>query len=128
MENINNFENIHSFQNNLLFKKKESKEEEFKNINAEHCLSLRKKRNNRYTNQLKHLNLAQKQISHDLNLNEIINYIKNEEIFLLYKKTGNESDKLNYIIQMIYSLNNNLLKFGLFELKKYLTSIGDKYE
>ena len=128
MENINNFENIHSFQNNLLFKKKESKEEEFKNINAEHFLSLRKKRNNRYTNQLKHLNLAQKQISHDLNLNEIINYIKNEEIFLLYKKTGNESDKLNYIIQMIYSLNNNLLKFGLFELKKYLTSIVDKNE
>ena len=43
MENINNFIKQNSFQKNLIIKKKDIYREEFKNINEEHILSLRKK-------------------------------------------------------------------------------------
>ena len=72
MENINNFIKQNSFQKNLIIKKKDISREEFKNINEEHILSLRKKRNNRHFNNLKNFNLAQNNFSYELNLNIII--------------------------------------------------------
>ena len=128
MENINNFENANLFQNNLFIKKKDSSREEFKKTNEEHFLSLRKKRNNKHKNHLKNLNLAQKPLSYNIDLNMIINSIKSEEIYLKYKNSESEFEKLNYLMQMIIMSNNNLLKYGLFELKKYLLNIKDKKE
>ena len=128
MENLNNFTETNPFQTNLMIKNKDLSREEFKNINQEHILSLRKKRNNRHANHLKNLNMAQKQFSYDINLNIIINNIKGEEIFLKYKGSDNEFEKLNILMQMIFSANNNLLKYGLFELKKYLLNIREKNE
>ena len=127
MENINNnFENTNLYQNNLIIKTKDSSREEFKKINEEHYLSLRKKRNNKHINHIKNLNLAQNHFSYNIDINFIINNIRNEEIYMKYKNSESEIEKLNYLMQMIISKNNNMLKYGLFELKKYLSNIKDK--
>jgi hypothetical protein len=129
MENINNnFENDLLYQNNLTIKKKDFSGEEFKKINEEHNLSLRKKRNNKHMNHIKNLNLAQNQFSYNIDINLIISNIKNEEIYLKYKNSETELEKLNYLMQMIISKNNDILKCGLFELKKYLSNIKSKKE
>ena len=128
MENINNCDNTNLFQNNLFIKKKDLSREEYKKINEEHYLSLRKKRNNKCRNHLKNLNLFGKPLSYDINLNIIINSIKGEEIYVQYKSSENELEKLNCLMQMIIMKNNNILKYGLFELKKYLLNIKDKKE
>ena len=74
MENINNnFENTNLYQNNLFIKTKDSSREEFKKINEEHYLSLRKKRNNKHINHIKNLNLAQNHFSYNIDINFIIN-------------------------------------------------------
>ena len=129
MENINNnFENTNFYQNNLFIKKKDFSGEEFKKINEEHNLSLRKKRNNKHMNHIKNLNLAQNQFSYNIDINLIINNIKSEEIYLKYKNSESELEKLNCLMQMIISKNNDILKCGLFELKKYLSNIKSKKE
>ena len=128
MENINNFIKQNSFQKNLIIKKKDISREEFKNINEEHILSLRKKRNNRHFNNLKNFNLAQNNFSYELNSNIIINYIEKEEIYINYRKTDGEFEKIDCLMQMIISRNNNILKYGLLEFKKYLLGIRDKNE
>ena len=129
MENINNnFENDLLYKNNLFIKKKDFSGEEFKKINEEHNLSLRKKRNNKHMNHIKNLNLAQNQFSYNIDINLIINNIKSEEIYLKYKNSESELEKLNCLMQMIISKNNDILKCGLFELKKYLSNIKSKKE
>ena len=129
MEKIDNFINTNAFPNNIITKKNDLTREEYKNINEKHILSLRKKRNNnKYLNHLKNLNLAQNQFSYELDIITIINIIKEEELYIAYKNSENESEKINYILQMIISKNINILKYGLFELKKYLLNIQDKNE
>ena len=129
MENIDNLNNTNIFPNNIIIKKNELTREEYKNINEKHILSLRKKRNNnKYLNHLKNLNLPQNQFSYELDIIMIINIIKEEELYIAYKNSENESEKINYILQMIISKNINILKYGLFELKKYLLNIQDKNE
>ena len=129
MENIDNLNNTNIFPNNIIIKKNELTREEYKNINEKHILSLRKKRNNnKYLNHLKNLNSAQNQFSYELDIIMIINIIKEEELYIAYINSENESEKINYILQMIISKNINILKYGLFELKKYLLNIQDKNE
>ena len=91
-------------------------------------LSLRKKRNNKHINQLKNFNLAQKFSNHDINISQIINLIKNQEIYMKYKNSTDEFEKLNYIMEMMLSENNNILEYGLLELKNYLLKIKNKDE
>ena len=126
MENINNFTNSNYLETKLISKKNDLSRNEYKSINEEHLLSLRKKRNNR--NKVINLNLAQMQFSSNLDINMIINFIKNDELYIKYKNSDNESDKINYLMQMIISNNTSILKYGLFELKKYLQNIRDKNE
>ena len=57
MENISN--NSIAFNSNLINNKNDSSKNEFRSLNEEHTLSLRKKRNNKHSCQLKNLNLAQ---------------------------------------------------------------------
>ena len=128
MENINNFSNTNLFQNNLNNTKKDFSNGDINIKNEEHFLSLRKKRNNRHINVLRNLNLEHMELSYNLNLNIIINHIKNEEIYLKYKNSWDDFEKFNYINQMILSKNIEILKYGLFELKNYILSIRDKNE
>ena len=128
MENINNFSNTNLFQNNLNNTKKDFSNGDINIKNEEHFLSLRKKRNNRHINVLRNLNLEHMELSYNLNLNIIINNIKNEEIYLKYKNSWDDFEKFNYINQMILSKNIEILKYGLFELKNYILSIRDKNE
>ena len=126
MENVYNFTNSNYSGNKIIFKKNDLSRDEYKNINEEHILSLRKKRNNKYN--FKNLNLAQMQLSSKLDINIIINCIKNDELYIKYKNSDNELEKINFLMQMIISNNLNILKYGLFELKKYLENIKDKIE
>ena len=126
MENISN--NSISFNSNLINNKNDSSKNEFRSLNEEHTLSLRKKRNNKHTYQLKNLNLAQNILNHNININQIINLIENQEIYIKYKSSENEYEKLNYIMQMMIFNNNNILKYALVELKQYLIKIKDKDE
>ena len=126
MENISN--NSIAFNINLINNKNDSSKNEFRSLNEDHTLSLRKKRNNKHTYQLKNLNLAQNIINHNININQIINLIENQEIYIKYKSSENEYEKLNYIMQMMIFNNNNILKYALVELKQYLIKIKDKDE
>ena len=72
--------------------------------------------------------MAQNNFSYELNSNIIINYIEKEEIYINYRKTDGEFEKIDCLMQMIISRNNNILKYGLLELKKYLLGIRDKNE
>ena len=126
MENISN--NSIAFNSNLINNKNDSSKNEFRSLNEDHTLSLRKKRNNKHTYQLKNLNLAQNILNHNININHIINLIENQEIYIKYKSSENEYEKLNYIMQMMIFNNNNILKYALVELKQYLIKIKDKDE
>ena len=126
MENINNFTNSNYSENKIIFKKNDLSREEIRNTNEDHILSLRKKRNNKFN--FTNLNLAQMQLSSNLDINVIVNCIKNDELYIKYKNNDNELEKINYLMQMIISNNTNILKYGLFELKKYLENIKDKNE
>ena len=128
MENINNFSNNNHIENKIIFQKNDSPRGECRNINEEHILSLRKKRNNRNINNINNIILAQKQLSYNLDINMIINFIKNDELYMKYKNNENEFEKLNLLMQMIISNNNNILKYALLKLKKYLQNIKDKNE
>ena len=128
MENINNFSNNNHIENKIIFQKNDSSRGECRNINEEHILSLRKKRNNRNINNINNIILAQKQLSYNLDINMIINFIKNDELYMKYKNNENEFEKLNLLMQMIISNNGNILKYALLELKKYLQNIKDKNE
>ena len=107
-------------------KKNDLSRDEYRNIKEDHILSLRKKRNNKYN--FKNLNLAQMQLSSNLDTNIIINCIKNDELFIKYKNSDDELEKINFLMQMIISNNTDILKYGLFELKIYLENIKDKNE
>ena len=74
------------------------------------------------------MNLAQNILNHNININQIINLIENQEIYIKYKSSENEYEKLNYIMQMMIFNNNNILKYALVELKQYLIKIKDKDE
>ena len=128
MENINNFSNNNHIENKIIFQKNDSSRGECRNINEEHILSLRKKRNNRNINNINNIILAQKQLSYNLDINMIINFIKNDELYMKYKNNENDFEKLNLLMQMIISNNSNILKYALLELKKYLQNIKDKNE
>ena len=128
MENIHNFSKNNHIENKLFFQKNDSSRGECRNINEEHILSLRKKRNNRNINNINNIILAQKQLSYNLDINMIINFIKNDELYMKYKNNENEFEKLNLLMQMIISNNGNILKYALLELKKYLQNIKDKNE
>ena len=97
--------------------------EEFNHKNEEHILSLRKKTNNRQAEYLKKFNLHPKILSHEIDINNLIPLIQNEPLYIQYNSNINETEKLNYLLQMLISENNNILKYCLIELKKYLNHI-----
>ena len=128
MENINNFSNTNLYKNNLFHRKKDLSKVDFRIKNEENFLSLRKKRNNRNINHLRNLNSENNELSYNLDMNIIINFMKGEEIYQKYKNSYKDFDKLNYIIQMIKSKKNEMLKYGLIELRNYFLNIRHKNE
>ena len=102
--------------------------EELNHKNEEHILSLRKKKNNRQTEYLKKLNISPTIMSHDIDTNQLILLINSEPLYIQYNSTINETEKLNYLLQMLLIDNNNILKFCLLELKKYINHINNQTE
>ena len=102
--------------------------EEFKNMNEEHILSLRKKKGNRQLEQIKKFSLTQQNTNHGVDIKKLISLIQNEALYLKYNSNEKETDKLNYLLQMLLSENINVLKYGLIELITYINNINDSNE
>ena len=101
--------------------------EEFKNMNEEHILSLRKKKNPKLAH-IKNFSVNQQISNYDININKLIPLIQNDELYLKYNSSSKEIEKLSYLLQMLLSENNNILKYSLLELKIYLNNIKDSNE
>ncbi len=101
--------------------------EEFKNMNEEHILSLRKKKNPKLAH-IKNFSVNQQNSNYDININKLIPLIQNDELYLKYNSSSKEIEKLSYLLQMLLSENNNILKYSLLELKIYLNNIKDSNE
>ena len=101
--------------------------EEFKNMNEEHILSLRKKKNPKLAH-IKNFSVNQLISNYDININKLIPLIQNDELYLKYNSSSKEIEKLSYLLQMLLSENNNILKYSLLELKIYLNNIKDSNE
>ena len=102
--------------------------EEYKIKNEEHILSLRKKKNLKQLEHIKNFSLNQQISNYDININKLIPLIQNEDLFIKYNLNSKEKEKLNYLLQMLLSENNNILKYSLIELKAYLKNIKDSNE
>ena len=94
---------------------------EYKLINENHFLSLRKKLKNKeiYSKNNSKLKEYEKDII-NINIKEIESKIINEKIFNIYSNCNNEIPKLGYLMQMIIINNNNLIIYGLYNINEYL--------
>ena len=101
---------------------------EINHKNEEHILSLRKKKNNRQIEYLKRLNISPTIMSHDVDTNKLIPLINSEPLYIQYNSTIKETEKLNCLLQMLLLDNNNILKYCLLELKKYINHINNQTE
>ena len=130
-EYSNEFQNENSPKNkllnerNLILTKKE-----FKNMNEEHILSLRKKKNTKQNEILKKIYSSPQVLSHDIDLKKLIPLIENESLYMQYNsdEKETENEKLGYLFQMLLSENLNILKYSLIELKSYLNNINNANE
>ena len=110
-------------ENNSLITREESKSN-----NEEHILSLRKKKKSRQLASIKNFSLNPEILNYDININKLIPLIQNDALYIKFNSNCNEIEKINYLLQMLISGNNNILKYGLMELKGYLTNIKDSNE
>ena len=110
-------------ENNSLITREESKSN-----NEEHILSLRKKKKSRQLASIKNFSLNPEILNYDININKLIPLIQNDALYIKFNSNCNEIDKLNYLLQMLITNNNNILKYSLMELKVYLTNIKDSNE
>ena len=127
MENNQNEINIYHSTTNKLINSNNTKEE-FNKKSEEHILSLRKKKNNKKFEQINKFNLNPHNLNHKIDMHNLIPLIQNEPLYVQYNSSTKESEKINYLLQMILSQNNNILKFSLYELKEYLNNLNNKEE
>ena len=127
----NEFQNENSPKNKLLNERNLILEKkEFKNMNEEHILSLRKKKNTKQNEILKKIYSSPQVLSHDIDLKKLIPLIENESLYMQYNsdEKETENEKLGYLFQMLLSENLNILKYSLIELKSYLNNINNANE
>ncbi len=102
--------------------------EEFKNMNSEHMLSLRKKRGNKNIDHLKKINLNAQLFNYDIDTRQLILLLQNDNLYIKFTSENDENEKLNYLLQMLISSDLNVLKFSLIEFKKFINTIRDSNE
>ena len=102
--------------------------EEFKNMNTEHMLSLRKKRGNKNIDHLKKINLNAQLFNYDIDTMQLILLLQNDNLYIKFTSENDENEKLNYLLQMLISSDLNVLKFSLIEFKKFINTIRDSNE
>ena len=124
----NEKQNENSPKNKLLNDRNLMSKDDLKNINEEHILSLRKKKNSKSNEILKKIYAAPQILSHDIDLKNLILLIQNDPLYIKYNSIDIETEKLNYLFQMLLSENLNILKYSLIELKAYLNNINDPNE
>ena len=108
MENNQNEINIYHSTTNKLINSNNTKEE-FNKKSEEHILSLRKKKNNKKFEQINKFNLNPHNLNHKIDMHNLIPLIQNEPLYVQYNSSTKESEKINYLLQMILSQNNNIL-------------------
>ena len=127
-EYSNEFQNENSPKNKLLNEKNLIlTKKEFKNMNEEHILSLRKKKNTKQNEILKKIYSSPQVLSHDIDIKKLIPLIENDPLYMQYNsdEKETENEKLGYLFQMLLSENLNILKYSLIELKSYLNNINN---
>ena len=124
----NEMQNENSPKNKLLNDRNLMSKDDLNNINEEHILSLRKKKNSKSNEILKKIYAAPQILSHDIDLKNLILLIQNDPLYIKYNSIDIETEKLNYLFQMLLSENLNILKYSLIELKAYLNNINDPNE
>lgn len=90
----------------------------------EHSLSLRKRLSNRgKRGHILPFSLSD-DLMYEINMAELEPKLINEQLYISFKNSNNEKNSLGLLFQMLFVENNdNILKYSLANLKKYLISI-----
>ena len=90
----------------------------------EHSLSLRKRLSNRgKRGHILPFSLSD-DLMYEINMAELEPKLNNEQLYISFKNSNDEKNSLGLLFQMLFVENNdNLLKYSLANLKKYLISI-----
>ena len=91
-----------------------------------HTLSLRKKLNNKAKKYILP-NFLTNELTYEINIPELEQKISNEQLYMKFINSADEKNSLNLLFQMLLNENNdNILKFSLANLKKFLISIDEQ--
>lgn len=101
------------------------KEEMHSNIES-HSLSLRKKLNQK-VKRFTLPNSLSNELTYEINMPELDAKINNQELYKKFKNSREEKESLGFLFQMLLAENNDdVLKFGLANIKKYLIDIDEE--
>ena len=90
----------------------------------EHSLSLRKRLNNRGKRGHILPPSLNNDLKHEINMADLEPKLNNEQLYILFKNSNDEKNSLGLLFQMLFVENNdNILKYSLANLKKFLISI-----
>ena len=92
----------------------------------EHSLSLRKKFNNKGKRHMLPSSLLNDITYYEINLSELEPKINNHHLYVQFKNSQNEKNSLGLLFQMLLiEDNNDILKFSLSNIKKFLINIDE---
>jgi hypothetical protein len=90
----------------------------------EHSLSLRKRLSNRGKRGHILPPSLNNDLKHEINMADLEPILNNEQLYILFKNSNDEKNSLGLLFQMLFVENNdNILKYSLANLKKFLISI-----
>ena len=103
-----------------------TKKNDFQYNIEDHSLTLRKKLGNR----AKRSHILPPSLNNDLvyeiNLAEIEPKVKEDKLYIQFKKSTDEKNSLGLLFQMLLIDNNdNILKYSLANIRKFLVNIGE---
>ena len=117
-------ENFSQIKTNFIKIEENNKRNENYNDIEEHTLTLRKKRNKERRNNILTYSKTT-EIPFEIDLIEIEQKIKNEDIFIQFKNSKNENSSLGILFHMLLTDgNDDILKFSLVNIKAYLISLN----
>lgn len=103
-----------------------SKKNDFQYNIEEHSLTLRKKLGNRAKRSHILPPSLNNDLAYEINLAEIEPKVKEDKLYIQFKKSTDEKNSLGLLFQMLLIDNNdNILKYSLANIRKFLVNIGE---
>ena len=103
-----------------------SKKNDFQYNIEEHSLTLRKKLGNRAKRSHILPPSLNNDLAYEINLAEIEPKVKEDQLYIQFKKSTDEKNSLGLLFQMLLIDNNdNILKYSLANIRKFLVNIGE---